>query len=273
MTVLAVLGFALAIFMGVVLGTIGGGGSILTVPILVYFFGQSALAATTGSLFVVGFTALFGTVLNWRKGLIDFRTGIHFAIPSFLGVFLVRRILLPVLPERIEIFQLMSISKNALILGSFATLMILASRAMIRSGKKSASSTAAVPESPKQSFLAINLKGIIVGAITGFVGAGGGFLIVPALVILMQLPMKVAVATSLAIIAANALFGFVISPSLSTIDWPLLMAITVLGFVGLAIGSRFAGKVKDHHLKKGFGIFVVVVGSLILIDQIIEMNS
>lgn len=261
------LGYLAAIVMGLSLGLIGGGGSILTVPILVYLFSQNPLVATTGSLFVVGMTALVGAISNARKKTIDFKTAILFAIPSFTGVFVARHYILPNLPDVIYAGQGIVLTKALLVMGAFAVLMVLASRAMIRAGNIAAPET-----SPKANLVTIGRNGFFVGVTTGFVGAGGGFLIIPALVILLKLPMNLAVGTSLAIIAANSIFGFAISANTQPLDWQLLPVITGLGVMGFFVGQGFRASIKESMLKKGFGYFVLVVGTLVLIDQLVKLS-
>lgn len=261
------LGYFAAVLMGISLGLIGGGGSILTVPILVYLFAQNPLIATTGSLFVVGSTALVGALLSARKRLIDFKTGILFSIPSFAGVFVARHLVLPNLPDVIFAQHGVTLTKALLVMGLFAMLMVLASRAMIRSGR------AVNPVGDqKTSLLTIGMNGFLVGVTTGFVGAGGGFLIIPALVLLLKVPMKIAVGTSLAIIAANSLFGFAISMSEHHLDWPVLLKVTAIGVLGILIGQKFSSRVNEKSLKKGFGYFVLLIGTLVLIDQLTKLS-
>lgn len=266
------LGYLAAIFMGISLGLIGGGGSILTVPILVYLFKQDPLIATTGSLFVVGTTAFVGAALNARKKIVDFKTGVLFAIPSFAGVFVARHFVLPNIPNHIVSVGALTLTKPLLVMGTFGIIMLLASRAMIQSGGSS-SPPAPLSDSKKNGLLAIVWQGFLIGITTGFVGAGGGFLIIPALVLLLKLPMKTAVGTSLAIIAANSLFGFTISIESQSFEWPLLFKISAIGIVGIAIGQFYASKVNEKLLKRGFGYFVLVIGSLVLLDQITRLNS
>lgn len=261
-----ILGYISAVFMGLSLGVIGGGGSILTVPILVYLFGRDATLATTESLFIVGITALVGALIKAKKGAIDFRVGFLFAIPSFAGVFVSRKILLPLIPETLYENQGVLISKSLLILLSFAVLMIFASRAMIKSGGSKKMGPPA-----KHTTFSILLKGFLIGIVTGFVGAGGGFLIIPALVLLLHLPMEKAVGTSLAIIAANSLFGFSISIQNQNPEWSLLIKISVIGIIGLILGHQIAGKLPEARLKKGFGYFVLIVGTLIVFDQLYRL--
>lgn len=262
------LGYFAALVMGLSLGLIGGGGSILTVPILVYIFAQDPLVATTGSLFVVGSTAFVGAVSNARKRMIDFKTGVLFAVPSFVGVFAARHFILPNLPEIIYSQHGIVLTKALLVMSAFAILMVLASRAMIRSGSVLAAENKAMPA----SLLKIGWNGFLVGITTGFVGAGGGFLIIPALVILLKLPMKMAVGTSLAIIAANSLFGFAISANSQALDWKVLLIITAIGAAGIFAGQALSASINEKALKKGFGYFVLLVGSLVLLDQIMKLH-
>ena len=267
-----ILGYLAAIAMGISLGLIGGGGSILTVPILVYLFKQDPLIATTGSLFVVGSTAFVGAILNARKKMIDFKTGALFAIPSFIGVLAARNFLLPRIPDHIISLGEFTLTKPLLVMGLFGFIMVLASRGMIRSGRAISPPLVADQKIDKTSLFAIILQGFLIGATTGFVGAGGGFLIIPALVLLLKLPMKIAVGTSLAIIAANSIFGFTISIGGANFDWLLLLKIAAIGICGIAIGQFYSSRVNEKLLKRGFGFFVLVIGSFVILDQIIKMS-
>lgn len=262
------IGYFFAILMGLSLGVIGAGGSILTVPILVYFFKQDALIATTESLFVVGTTALVGAAMSAKQGLIDFKTGITFALPSFAGVFVARRLLLPNIPDTFEVAESFVITKSLLVLISFALLMVFASKAMISSGKAKSQSA---ENRVNHGGMSIAIKGFLVGCTTGFVGAGGGFLIIPALVILLHVPIRTAIGTSLAIITANSLFGFAISANQQPINWPLLMSITFLGAIGLIAGKRISSPFQERTLKVGFGYFVLIIGFFILFDQTLKI--
>ena len=258
--------------MGISLGLIGGGGSILTVPILVYLFKQDPLVATTGSLFVVGSTAFVGALLNARNNLIDYKTGVLFAIPSFIGVFAARHFILPSIPDHIISWGALTLTKPLFVMGLFGAIMVLASRAMIRSGGETTAAAIIDSNSGAAGMTSIIWQGFLVGITTGFVGAGGGFLIIPALVVLLKLPMKLAVGTSLAIVAANSLFGFTISLGDQYLDWPMLIEITAIGIFGIAVGRFFSSRVNEKLLKRGFGYFVLFIGSLVLLDQIFKMN-
>jgi uncharacterized membrane protein YfcA len=265
--VLAVLGYASSIFMGLSLGMIGGGGSILTVPILVYLFKQDPMLATAYSLFIVGITALVGGIQAFLNGQVDLKKGTIFAIPGFLGVYATRAYVVPSLPR--ELFKLgeFVVTKSILVMFVFAFLMVLASYSMIKPSK---SSTETDTQSKKKTpYFLIALEGLIVGGVTGFVGAGGGFLIIPALVILTGMPMKIAIGTSLMIIASKSLLGFI--GDLQTqpfIDWLFLLQIAGIAIVGLFLGAKLKSKLPEHTLKKGFGWFVLIMGMIVLIDQL-----
>lgn len=259
-------GYIASIFMGLSLGMIGGGGSILTVPILVYLFSINPVLATAYSLFIVGLTALVGGAVYLRKGEVDLKTGFIFAVPSFIGVYLTRAYVIPHLPDPVFTFGTVAVSKPLLIMAVFAVLMLLASVSMIKTKK-----TASKPKelTRRQRTLLISVEGLVVGTITGFVGAGGGFLIIPALVILVGMPMKIAVGTSLFIIAAKSLIGFIGDiQHQATIDWKLLFTVAGIAVMGLFIGMNFSKKVSEKSLKKGFGYFVLIMGAFILFDQL-----
>lgn len=261
------LGYFASIFMGLSLGMIGGGGSILTVPILVYLFGINPVLATAYSLFIVGLTALFGGFGYLKKGEVDLKTGFIFAVPSFIGVYLTRRFVVPKLPDPVFSLGETAISKPLLIMLVFAVLMLAASISMIKSKKAGGAQKPSL--SPLLKFGLISIEGLVVGGITGFVGAGGGFLIIPALVVLIGMPMKIAVGTSLFIIAAKSLIGFVGDlQGTAIIDWKLMLTVSAIAIVGLFVGIKFSKRVSESTLKKGFGYFVLVMGAFILFDQI-----
>ncbi len=261
-----ILGYIASILMGLSLGLIGGGGSILTVPILVYIFGTNPILATSYSLFIVGTTALVGGMFYLKKKEVDLKTGFIFGVPSFIGVYLTRAYLVPSLPDPVFTLGSWVVTKPLLIMIVFAILMLAASVSMIKT--KKAIEPNKVKMNPQLQFFLIGLEGLIVGGVTGFVGAGGGFLIIPALVILVGMSMKLAVGTSLFIIAAKSLIGFAGDLQQKTeIDWTLISTITGIAVLGLFVGMYFSSKVSEKSLKKGFGYFVLVMGSIILFDQ------
>ncbi len=258
-------GYFAAILMGLSLGMIGGGGSILTVPILVYLFKINPVMATAYSLFIVGLTSLIGGIFYLKKGEVDLKMGTLFAVPSFVGVYLTRAYVVPSLPEQMSLGPI-EFSKALLIMMVFAVLMVAASVSMVvkREPKKEKSQL-----SLGTRMTLIAFEGLIVGGITGFVGAGGGFLVIPALVVLVGLPMKIAVGTSLFIIAVKSLLGFVGDFQHQVgIDWQLLLTLSGIAALGLFIGVALSKKVSDQSLKKGFGYFVLVMGLFVLVDQL-----
>lgn len=259
------IGYLSAVLMGLSLGLIGGGGSILTVPILVYLFKIDPMTATGYSLFVVGSTAFVGAISYIRNGDVDLKIGINFILPSFLGVYLVRNYLLPIMPEHLFTIYNWSVSKSILIMLVFAILMLLASVSMIKI-QKPTEIKKEVSEFKRIS--RISLKGFFVGTMTGFIGAGGGFLIIPALVFLMGMPMRRAVGTSLIIITSNTLFGFFQGiKNQPNINWVLLVNLAIIAISGLFLGMYFSKKVNEKNLKRGFGYFVLIIGMFILFDQ------
>ena len=260
-----VLGYFGALLIGVVLGLIGGGGSILTVPIFVYLFDVNPILATAYSLFVVGVTALAGAIRNFQNNQIDFKTGIIFAIPAFVGVYIARAYLLDLIPNQILFFSL-AIQKETVIMIFFAIIMFIASYFMIRGYKEDNRSIEI-----NYSNLILTFEGFIVGVLTGIVGAGGGFLIIPALILFAKLPMKKAVATSLMIIAIKSLFGFIgdLGNSNLIFDWGLLFLFSILSICGIFIGVYMIKFVDGRNLKKGFGWFVLIMAFIIIFQEVV----
>ena len=259
-----ILGYIGALLVGLVLGLIGGGGSILTVPILVYLIGLNPVTATAYSLFVVGSTSLFGAIQNFRNKMVDVKTAIVFAIPAFIAVYLTRRYLVPAIPESIFTIFDFEVTKNIFIMMFFAIIMLLASFSMIKSRKNIS------PENQDISynFPLIFIEGIVVGVLTGIVGAGGGFLIIPALVILAKLPMKLAVGTSLIIISAKSLIGFLGDIQNLAIDWNFLLTFTVISIIGILIGVYLTKFISGKKLKKGFGWFTLLMAIYIIYKEL-----
>jgi hypothetical protein len=260
-----IIGYAAAVFIGISLGLIGGGGSILTVPVLVYLFGIDAFLAAEYSLFVVGISSLAGSVDYFKKGLVNFKIALLFGIPSVVFIFLTRIYLLPVIPEEIFRIQKFILTRNIFLLLIFAVLMILASYTMIR---KNTSEKPLGNNENKSNILLLAGQGAIVGFLTGLVGAGGGFMIIPALVNLLKTPMKKAIGTSLVIISFNSLIGFVFSVSYMKIDWGLLLSITGIAIAGIIIGSQWSKKIDGKKLKPAFGWFILIMGIYIVIKEI-----
>jgi uncharacterized membrane protein YfcA len=259
-----IIGYIASLIIGISLGLIGGGGSILTVPVLVYLMGVDPVMATAYSLFIVGATSLAGVIPKYKAGEVNIKTAFIFGIPAIAAVFLTRKFIVPAIPE--EIFSLgdFVLTKGILLMVIFAVLMVFASVSMITSKKDSGSDA----EKQKFNYPLIFIEGTIVGILTGLVGAGGGFLIIPALVILSKLPMKQAVGTSLLIIAAKSLIGFTGDLGNNPMDWKLILTVTGLAIVGIIFGSMLSKKVDGKKLKKGFGWFVLIMGIYILVKEL-----
>ena len=260
-----IIGYIASILIGISLGLIGSGGSILTVPVLVYLFSVDAVSATAYSLFIVGFTAAIGSIAYFKKGLVNIKTAVVFGIPSIIAVFFTRAYIVLAIPKEVFSVRNFIVTKSILMLLLFAILMIAASFSMIKKNKQKDNE---LKEGQQQfNYPMILLEGLLVGIVTGLVGAGGGFLIIPALVLLSKLPMKEAVGTSLVIIAAKSLIGFFGESNETLIDWSLLMIISIVATSGIFIGMFLSKKIDGAKLKPLFGWFVLVMGVYIIIKE------
>lgn len=262
----ALIGFAASLLIGLSLGLIGGGGSILTVPVLVYLLGVEPVLATAYSLFIVGLTSAVGVYPKYKEGLVDVRTALIFGAPSIAAVFLTRKLIVPAIPATVLQLSDWVLTKSVLLMILFAVLMVAASVSMIIDKKNNQETPEAMLS---YNYPLIVLEGTVVGLLTGLVGAGGGFLIIPALVMLTKLPMKKAVGTSLLIIAAKSLIGFTGDLSQQTMDWSLLLTVTLMAVLGIFAGNALSKKIEGAQLKKGFGWFVLVMGVYVLIKEAI----
>ncbi|HEU4469658.1 MAG TPA: sulfite exporter TauE/SafE family protein [Flavisolibacter sp.] len=259
------MGYIVALLIGVSMGLIGGGGSILTIPILVYLFHVSPTMAISYSLFIVGVTSLVGAFNNWRLGLVNFPTVLLFGSASITTVFITRKFIIPQVPDVFFTIGSFTVTHALFVMVVFALLMLTASLSMIRS--KDHSEAAKKQRKPKPYRLMI--YGVLIGLVTGFLGAGGGFLLIPALVLLMKLPMKEAIGTSLMIIALNSLIGFAGDIGRHPMNWPLLLSITAIAVAGIFIGGRFSRRIDSLKLKKGFGWFILVMSIYIMVKEIV----
>ncbi len=263
-------GYIASFAMGIVLGLMGAGGSILTIPILVYLFGVPPTLATSYSLFVVGATALVGSIIAIRKGEVNFRTTLSFAIASIIGVNISRSIIIPSIPVTIAQIGSFVLTKETLIMVLFAILMTLASYSMIK--RKTPHKSIRMQLFKQAVFMAI--QGLIVGILVGFVGAGGGFLIIPVLIFMGGLSMKTAVSTSLLIITIQSLLGFgsdIFRGQL--VDWSILTAVATIAIFGIIVGSRFTNRFDEQNLKYIFGWMILIMGITILAEQLLYLKT
>lgn len=242
------LGLALSLLIGVSLGFFGGGGSILTVPLLVYVFDLDPKQAIASSLLVVGAASSFGAFHHWRAGNVDFRTGLLFGAAGMTGAYIGGNI--------------GSFLDGTLLLLLFAAMMVLTAVAMWQGRRGRSPGVTA-----KRSIPRLLLQGLAVGSFTGLVGAGGGFLIVPALALWAGLPMRVAIGTSLLIIVLNTLAGFFGYMNHVTVDYRLIGAVTGIAIVGSFFGSYLANRIDPASLRRAFAMFVAVMAVFILVRE------
>ena len=259
-----VIGYLASILIGISLGMIGSGGSILTVPVLVYLMGINPVLATTSSLFIVGTASLAGGIQSYSKKQIDLKAVVMFGLPSILSIFFTRNYLLPILPDTMFTFGSFAVSKDMFLMVLFAILMLASSISMIK-GHKTENELSEAKKNDK--VIPLVLLGLIIGVITGLLGAGGGFLIIPALILFLKLPMKTAVGTSLLIIAINSLSGFLFSLNQFKYNWTIILIFTAMSVAGIFVGSKLADKIPGEKLKKGFGWFVLIMGIYIIIKE------
>lgn len=265
MDVQEIIGLVFALLIGVSLGLIGSGGSILTVPILVYVVGVEPILATAYSLFIVGSTALLGSIRNIMDKNVHFKIVLLFGIPSLLAVFFTRAELVPLLPDTITLSNNVVISKAKLVMILFSLVMFAASSRMIR---KPRHKTLARPE-VLTSAMPLVTQGLLIGGISGLVGAGGGFLIIPTLVFFANLPMRKAIGTSLTIIAIQSLIGFTGDLVHQDIEWPLILSFSVVSMIGLLIGVRLSKRILDGNLRRIFGWFVLAMSLYIMAKEVL----
>lgn len=259
-------GYISALFIGILLGLIGSGGSILAVPVLVYLMKINPVMATTCSLFIVGMTSLTGGINAFIKKQVDFETVTEFGIPSIFSVFITRHYFLPAIPAHLFYIGHLEVTKDNLLMLLFGLLMFIAGFFILNDTNNNEGN---VKEARRDRVLHLVCAGILTGIVTGLSGAGGGFLIIPILVVFLRLPMKSAVGTSLMIVAINSLFGFLFSLKQFSFDWQLLGLFTIIAMIGIFIGSRFSDKVPANLLKKIFGVFVLVMATYIIIREIL----
>lgn len=257
-----IIGFVASVLMGLSLGLIGGGGSVLTVPILVYLFGVDPVLSTSYSLFVVGLTSLIGSYSYFKKGNLDLKTALVFGLPAIVSVYTMRKFIVPIIPDTVFSLGDAVITKSVFILIVFSIMMILAAVSMIR---KNTREVLDCEQKISYNFPFILGEGILIGAITGLVGAGGGFLIIPALVLFGGLCMKKAVGTSLLIIALKSLIGFTgdLDSGLQ-LDFEFMLMFSAFATVGIVAGTSISKHIANEKLKPAFGWFILAMGIYII---------
>jgi len=266
MEIVELLGYFGAIVIGFTLGLLGGGGSILTVPVLYYIVHLDATQSTAYSLFIVGISSLIGSFKYMQKKQLSYKTAVVFAVPSFIAVFLTRKFVMPAIPDELFTVGDFVMTKDIGVMVFFALIMVLAAFSMIRGKREDKGGS---EEDIVFNYPMIMLEGGVVGMLTGIVGAGGGFLIIPALVILARLPMKLAVGTSLLIISAKSLIGFVGDAMTIQIDWMFLLIFSLFSIGGIFLGTFASRFIEGGKLKVAFGYFVLVMGSFILLKELV----
>jgi uncharacterized protein len=249
-TVTIVLTVLLAVGIGVSLGLLGGGGSILAVPLLVYVAGLPVMEAIATSLLVVGVTSAVGVLPHARAHRVRWRTGLVFGLAGMTGAYAGGRLAAHI--------------PGTVLLTGFALIMLATATAMIR-GRRAPADKPTPHELP---ILRVVTDGVVVGLVTGLVGAGGGFLVVPALALLGGLPMPVAVGTSLLVIAMKSFAGLAGYLADVHIDWAVALAVTAAAVLGSLAGARLAGRIREDRLRKAFGWFVLAMGVLVLAQQL-----
>ncbi len=256
-----VFGYVASFCVGLILGLIGGGGSILSIPILVYLFTVEVIEATAYSLFIVGTTSLVGSIQKYKHSLVDFRVGLIFGLPSILSKFTTRKWIVPSIPDVLLQTESFVLTKRLFMLGIFSIMVIIAATSMIRNNNK--------PHTyhGKAKDVWLGVQGIFIGFLTGIAGLGGGFIIVPTLLFFAKIPFKKAVGTALFIIALNSLTGFLGDLSNLDVAWPFLLTITGIAITGIFIGNIYSQRVSGLQLKKSFGWFILVMGIAILIRE------
>lgn len=257
-------GYIGAFIIGLILGLMGGGGSILTVPLLVYVMAINPVTATAYSLFIVGTTSAFGSFQNYLKDNLSVKTGLMVALPSLVTVYLTRLYIVPAIPKVVFSTPTLEITKEIFIMLLFAIIMLVASLSMLR---KKSGDLNKMNNDPGYFYILPFI--IAIGLLTGVVGSGGGFLIIPVLIFFAGLPMKKAVGTSLFIIAINSLTGFAGDIQVINIDWTFLLSFTVISIFGIFAGTYLHKHIHGSVLKRCFGWFVLVMALFILSKEII----
>lgn len=259
-------GYVASALVGVALGLTGGGGSIVTVPVLVYLFRIEPILATGYSLFIVGATSLAGGIKSAIDGTVHFRKAIIFSVPATIAIFVTRHYILPHIPESIWTINSFPVTRDMIMMTLFAVTMFVVSLRMIKKGSNEGS---AVAEESDQHIKTLVIGGVV-GLLSGIIGAGGGFLIVPALIHFEKLPIRQAVATSLVIIAINSMAGFLGDINVSgPFDLSLVLTLSTLSISGVLLGGYLSRFIAGENLKAGFGWFTLAMAFFIFYKEVV----
>jgi uncharacterized protein len=255
--------FIASLGIGLSLGLIGAGGSILTIPVFVYILKKDPVSSSVYSMFVVGISSMAGSIQSIFNRLVDFKAALAFGIPSVMGVFIARRTIFPVIPDELFSIGSFTLTKSMLLMLCLSLLMVLAGRRMLKPSIR----TDRFAQGTKQVTISLLLRGLFVGLVTGLLGIGGGFLIVPALYLLVNLPVKKAIGTALLIIAINSLFSFLNSYASTEIEWHLLFKFSMGAVLGIIIGTKLSRKIPGDYLKKVFGWVILSMSFYIVYKE------
>jgi len=266
MDLYTILGYIGAFLTGFVLALLGGGGALFSIPVLVYFFHIPASVATGYSLFLVGITATYGAIQNIRKQLIDYNAILHYGVPSTITVYCMRRFVMPALPNVLLTIGGFTLDKNHFILFLLVLVMFIAGYKMITAKE----TTEQTDKGSGIESLKLSLYAIVVGSFLGIVGAGGGFLMIPALVLFAHIPMRKAIGTSLVLVAANSFIGFLgdIHSNAHQMNVVFLLLFSGFSIAGVIAGNYMHRFVKSNQMKKYFGWFIVLVAVLMLVKEL-----
>lgn len=266
-----IIGYLALLVAGISIGLIGAGGGILSVPILVYLFGIHPVLATAYSLFIVGSTSLLGVIPKYLERNVSLKIALLFGLPSMVTVFIARSYIIHYLPDVFLSTEDITLSKSSFLLLFFSILMLLSARSMLRGNSQSNSNSETLNK--KNFYFFIPLLGALEGLITGMVGAGGGFIIIPILTLIGGIPIKKAIGTSLLIISVKSLFGFYGDTLVSTqqTDWRFLLSALLCSVVGMFLGIYLSKKMDGSKLKSTFGVFILLMGIYILIKELLNV--
>jgi uncharacterized membrane protein YfcA len=255
--------YTASVVIGLCLGLIGAGGSILTIPVFVYILKTNPVASIVYSMFIVGICSFTGTIISFIKKLVDIKAAVVFGLPSVAGVFVARKLIFPAVPAKLFTIGSFVITKDVFIMLSLAVIMFIVSIKMLKKKPEPVSAL----QGERKIRAIFFLQGISIGIVTGMLGVGGGFLIAPALLLWLKLPVKTAIGTTLFIITVNSAAGFITSYATVLIEWSLLIKFAIGTIAGILVGSKLSEKIKADHLKKFLAWFIIITSVYVLYKQ------